>query len=70
MLTYTTTTGPNPDAGIEWVFWNQLKITGSTMATSGQVGVLELVWNGTFELKISDVLPMSEAAKAHDMIGG
>jgi len=30
--------------------------------------VLELVWDGTFEPHIRDTLPMSEAARAHEMI--
>ena len=42
--------GPNPDAGLNRIFWNQLSVIGSTMATPGQVDdVLELVWDGTFE---------------------
>jgi NADPH:quinone reductase and related Zn-dependent oxidoreductases len=71
MLTCGATTGPNPGAGLDRIFWNQLEIIGSTMATPGQVDdVLELVWDGTFEPKIRDVLPMSEAAQAHEMIEG
>jgi len=39
------------------------------MATPGEVDdVLELVWDGTFEPHIRDTLPMSEAARAHEMI--
>ena len=69
LLTCGATTGPNPDAGLDRIFWNQLEIIGSTMATPGQVDdVLELVWDGTFEPKIRDVLPMSEAGRAHEMI--
>ena len=39
------------------------------MATPGEVDdVLELVWDGTFEPRVREVLPMSEAARAHEMI--
>ncbi|OYR89185.1 hypothetical protein DJ72_00505, partial [Halorubrum distributum] len=41
----------------------------STMATPGEVDeVLDLVWDGTFEPRVREVLPMSEAARAHEMI--
>jgi NADPH2:quinone reductase len=69
LVTCGATTGPNPDAGLNRIFWNQLSIIGSTMATPGEVDdVLELVWDGTFEPRVRDVLPMSEAARAHEMI--
>jgi NADPH:quinone reductase-like Zn-dependent oxidoreductase len=69
IVTCGATTGPNPDAGLNRIFWNQLSVIGSTMATLGQVDdVLELVWDGTFEPRIRDVLPMSESARAHEML--
>ncbi|MFC5366742.1 zinc-binding dehydrogenase [Salinirubrum litoreum] len=69
IVTCGATTGPNPDAGLNRIFWNQLSVIGSTMATPGEVDdVLELVWDGTFEPRIREVLPMSEAARAHEMI--
>jgi NADPH:quinone reductase-like Zn-dependent oxidoreductase len=69
IVTCGATTGPNPDAGLNRIFWNQLSVVGSTMATPGEVDdVLDLVWDGTFEPRIREVLPMSEAARAHEMI--
>ncbi|WP_430506377.1 zinc-binding dehydrogenase [Haloparvum sp. PAK95] len=69
LVTCGATTGPNPDAGLNRIFWNQLQIIGSTMATPGEVDdVLDLVWDGTFEPRIREVLPMSEAARAHEII--
>ncbi len=69
LVTCGATTGPNPDAGLNRIFWNQLSVIGSTMATPGEVDdVLELVWDGTFEPRIRETLPMSEAARAHEMI--
>ena len=69
IVTCGATTGPNPDAGLNRMFWNQLSVIGSTMATPEQTEeVLELVWDGTFEPEISEVLPMSEAARAHEII--
>ncbi|OSP10812.1 alcohol dehydrogenase [Halorubrum ezzemoulense DSM 17463] len=69
LVTCGATTGPNPGAGLNRIFWNQLSVIGSTMATPGEVDdVLELVWDGSFEPRVREVLPMSEAARAHEMI--
>ncbi len=69
LVTCGATTGPNPDAGLDRIFWNQLSVIGSTMATPGEVDdVLSLVWDGTFEPRVREVLPMSAAARAHEMI--
>lgn len=69
IVTCGATTGPNPGAGLDRIFWNQLSVIGSTMATPGEVDdVLELVWDGTFEPRIREVLPMSEAARAHELL--
>jgi NADPH2:quinone reductase len=69
LVTCGATTGANPGAGLRRIFWNQLSVLGSTMATPGEVDdVLELVWDGTFEPRIRETLPMSETARAHEMI--
>jgi NADPH:quinone reductase-like Zn-dependent oxidoreductase len=69
LVTCGATTGPNPETDINRIFWNQLAVIGSTMATPGQVDdVLELVWDGTFEPRIREVLPMSEATRAHELL--
>ncbi len=69
LVTCGATTGPNPGAGLNRIFWNQLSVLGSTMATPGEVDdVLELVWDGTFEPRIRETLPMSEAARAHELL--
>jgi len=39
------------------------------MASLGEVDdVLSLVWDGTFEPRIRETLPMSEAARAHELL--
>jgi NADPH2:quinone reductase len=69
LVTCGATTGPNPDAGLNRIFWNQLSVIGSTMGTPGEVDdVLELVWDGTFEPRIRETFPMSEAAEAHRLL--
>ncbi len=69
LVTCGATTGPNPDAGLNRMFWNQLSVIGSTMATPEQTEeVLDLVWEGAFEPEIRETLPMSETARAHELI--
>lgn len=69
LVTCGATAGGRPHTDVNRIFWNQLSVVGSTMATPGEVDdVLELVWDGTFEPRIREVLPMSEAARAHEML--
>jgi NADPH:quinone reductase-like Zn-dependent oxidoreductase len=69
VLTCGATTGGAPETDLNRIFWNQLEVIGSTMATPGEVDdVLELVWQGAFEPNLRAVLPMSRAPEAQAMI--
>jgi len=69
LLTCGATTGGRPETDINRIFWNQLEVIGSTMGTPGEVDdVLDLVWNGPFEPRIREVLPMSQTARAHELL--
>jgi len=69
VVTCGATTGGRPATDINRIFWNQLEVIGSTMGTPGEVDdVLELVWAGEFEPRIRAVLPMSDTARAHEML--
>jgi NADPH:quinone reductase-like Zn-dependent oxidoreductase len=69
LVTCGATAGGQPHTDVNRIFWNQLSVLGSTMATPGEVDdVLSLVWDGTFEPKIREVVPMSEAARAHEIL--
>ena len=69
LVTCGATAGGQPHTDVNRIFWNQLSVLGSTMATPGEVDdVLSLVWDGTFEPQVREVLPMSEAARAHEML--
>ncbi len=69
LVTCGATAGGQPHTDVNRIFWNQLSVIGSTMATPGEVDdVLSLVWDGTFEPKIRAVVPMSEAARAHEKL--
>jgi NADPH:quinone reductase-like Zn-dependent oxidoreductase len=69
VVTCGATTGGNPETDLNRIFWNQLSVIGSTMATPGQAEeALEFVWDGTFEPRIRETLPMSEIDRAHAML--
>jgi NADPH2:quinone reductase len=69
IVTCGATTGGQPETDLNRIFWNQLEVIGSTMGTPGQVdAVLEKVWSGDLEPRIRETLPMSEAARAHEML--
>ena len=69
LVTCGATAGPNPRTDIPRIFGNQLAILGSTMATPGEVDdVLAKVWDGTYEVRIRETLPMSETAQAHELL--
>jgi NADPH2:quinone reductase len=69
IVTCGATTGADPDAGLNRIFWNQYEILGSTMGTPGEVDdVLDLVWDGALEPRIREVLPMSEIQAAHGLL--
>jgi len=69
LVTCGATTGHAPETNINRIFWNQLSVLGSTMATPGEIDdALERVWDGTFEVRIREVLPMSETPRAHELL--
>jgi NADPH2:quinone reductase len=69
LVTCGATTGALAETNVNRVFWRQLRIVGSTMATPGEFDdALELVWDGTFEPRVRAVLPMSEISEAHRLL--
>lgn len=69
LVTCGATTGGNVGINVNRLFWNQLNILGSTMATlGGAEDVLQLVWSGDIEPVIREELPMSEAAEGHRLL--
>jgi NADPH:quinone reductase-like Zn-dependent oxidoreductase len=69
LVTCGATTGPTGETDIRRVFWNQLDVRGSTMATPGEVDdVLALVWDGTLEPRVRETVPMSETHRAHGLL--
>jgi len=60
------TSGPNPPAQLHRVWWKQLSILGSTMATRADfAGLLDLVVEKQLHPLVDRVYPLAEAADAH-----
>lgn len=69
LVTYGATTGARGVTEIRVVFWKQLSILGSTMGTPEEFReVMRLVFDGTLAPVIHEVLPLAEAARAHEML--
>ncbi len=69
LVTCGATTGGDATTDVNRIFWNQLDVLGSTMATRGEADdVLSLVWEGALEPRVRETLPMSEAAEGHRML--
>lgn len=69
LVTCGATSGPNPQTDIRYIFWNQLRIIGSTMASTKELlDVLKLLWAGSLKPVIHKVMPLQEAAEAQRLL--
>ncbi|MFW9793365.1 MAG: zinc-binding dehydrogenase [Candidatus Thorarchaeota archaeon] len=69
LVTCGATSGPKAMTNVNLVFWKQLEILGSTMASHSELrDVLKLVWNGKLTPIVDSVLPLSKAKEAHDRL--
>jgi NADPH:quinone reductase-like Zn-dependent oxidoreductase len=63
------TTGPNPPANLHRIWWKQLTIFGSTMGSQEDFeAVYELVKSGRAVPVVDEVLPLADAANAHERL--
>ena len=66
LVTYGATTGPRVEINLRHVFWKQLEILGSTMATVQEFErVMGLVAEGELTPVVDRVLPLEDASAAH-----
>ncbi|GAG05311.1 unnamed protein product, partial [marine sediment metagenome] len=69
LVTCGATSGPKAMTNVRLVFWKQLEILGSTMASRSELrDVLKLVWNGRLTPIVDTVLPLSKAKEAHERL--
>ncbi len=63
------TSGPNPPAALQRVWWKQLSILGSTMGSKEDFeGAFELVKSGRARPVVDSVFPLAEARAAHERL--
>jgi NADPH:quinone reductase-like Zn-dependent oxidoreductase len=69
IVTYGATTGATPETDIRYIFWKQLTILGSTMATDAEfAAVMRLIDRGDLHPTVDRVLPLEAAAEAHALL--
>jgi NADPH:quinone reductase-like Zn-dependent oxidoreductase len=69
LVTYGATTGARGVTEIRVVFWKQLSILGSTMGTPQEYReVMRLLFEGRLNPVIHEVMPLAEAARAHEIL--
>jgi len=69
LVTYGRTTGALAETDISLIFWNQLRIIGSTMANRKEfTEVMQLIFQGKLNPVIDKVFPLEDAGKAYQRL--
>lgn len=69
VITYGATAGPLGETDIRLVFWKQMHIIGSTMASQSEFQqVMKLVFRGALKPVVDRVLPIERFREAHEAL--
>jgi NADPH:quinone reductase-like Zn-dependent oxidoreductase len=69
LVTYGATTGRMAETDLNLLFWNQLSLIGSTMASYAEFAeVMGLVFSGRLRPVVDRVLPLSEGRQAQQIL--
>ncbi len=69
LVTYGATLDPNPAEEIRQIFWKQISLIGSTMATQKEFrAVMQLVFGGKLKPVVDIVMPLEQARAAHERL--
>ncbi len=69
LVTYGRTTGHLAETDIRLIFWNQLRIIGSTMANQKEFSaVMHLIFQGKLSPVIDSVFPLEQARNAYQRL--
>jgi len=69
LVTYGRTTGHLAETDIRLIFWNQLRIIGSTMANQKEFSeVMQLIFQGKLRPVIDTVFPLEQARNAYQRL--
>ncbi|MEX2582019.1 MAG: alcohol dehydrogenase catalytic domain-containing protein [Gemmatimonadota bacterium] len=69
LVTYGATAGPIVELDIRRVFWRQIEVIGTTMASRSEFeAMLRMAFRGAFEPVIDSRFPLSEGRAAHEYL--
>src|SRR5690606_27505242 len=69
LVVYGGTTGPEVMSDLRQVFWKQIEILGTTMASRSEFeAVMKLVFRGALRPAIDVVWPLERAREAHERL--
>jgi NADPH:quinone reductase-like Zn-dependent oxidoreductase len=69
LVTYGATSGPQGDTDLRALFWKQLEIIGSTMASRAEFEqVLDIAFRGALTPVIDSMFPLEEVRRAHERL--
>jgi NADPH:quinone reductase-like Zn-dependent oxidoreductase len=69
LVTYGATRGPKVELDVRVLFWKQLSVLGTTMASVAEFeAMLEAVFSGRIRPVIDSVMPLDDAREAHEKL--
>ena len=69
LVTYGATAGPRVELDVRVLFWKQLQIIGTTMASRAEFeAMLETVFSGRVRPVVDSVMPLDHAREAHEKL--
>jgi NADPH:quinone reductase-like Zn-dependent oxidoreductase len=67
LVTYGGTAGPRVELDIRGVFWKQIQVIGTTMASRGEFeDLLRVIFSGRLRPVVDSVMPLDDARAAHE----
>jgi NADPH:quinone reductase-like Zn-dependent oxidoreductase len=69
LVTYGGTAGPKVELDVRGVFWRQIQVIGTTMASRGEFeDLLRVIFAGRLRPVVDSVMPLDEARAAHERL--
>lgn len=69
LVTYGATTGPKVETDLRMLFWKQIRVIGTTMATRTEwEAMLRLAIRGELRPVVDSVMPLEQARSAHERL--
>jgi NADPH:quinone reductase-like Zn-dependent oxidoreductase len=69
LVTYGGTAGPRVELDVRGVFWRQIQVIGTTMASRGEFeDLLRVIFAGRLHPVVDSVMPLDDARAAHERL--